>query len=229
MGKIGARGGMSRTTTYLVKFDRAGGDLEDLTLFCDEAQLPNVQAATAQMTGRFLGEGPYQYPHTRLFTDVSLGFLCDANLTQLKFFQQWYDEIFLDNGTYLMEDSDVENMMAQGTRTRERKTRLSYPESYTCTTRITKVELGTTNASNYVGYGDRPSVTYMLEGSYPYAIDAVPLSYGSSQITRVTVNFHYVRHSVIFSEISQNKNMAQPSTAETATEFFDRTGRLPPG
>lgn len=229
MGKIGARGGMSRTTTYLVKFDRAGGDLEDLTLFCDEAQLPNVQAATAQMTGRFLGEGPYQYPHTRLFTDVSLGFLCDANLTQLKFFQQWYDEIFLDNGTYLMEDSDVENMMAQGTRTRERKTRLSYPESYTCTTRITKVELGTTNASNYVGYGDRPSVTYMLEGSYPYAIDAVPLSYGSSQITRVTVNFHYVRHSVIFSEISKNKNMAQPSTAETATEFFDRNGFLPPG
>ena len=87
-------------------------------------------------------------------------------------------------------------MMSQGTRTRERKTRLSYPETYTCTTRITKVELGTTNASNYVGYGDRPSITYMLEGSYPYAIDAVPLSYGSSQVTRVTVNFHYVRHTI---------------------------------
>ncbi len=231
MGKIGARGGISRTTTYLVKFDRAGGDGEDLTLFCDEAQLPNVQAATAQMTGRFLGEGPYQYPHTRLFTDVSLGFLCDANLTQLKFFQQWYDQIFLDN-QQILEAADVENMMAQGTRTRERKTRLSYPESYTCTTRITKVELGTTNASNYVGYGDRPSITYMLEGSYPYAIDAVPLSYGSSQVTRVTVNFHYVRHSVIFSEVNQNKNMAQAkkeNNEETATEFFDRTGRLPPG
>ena len=228
MGKIGARGGISRTTTYLVKFDRAGGDGEDLTLFCDEAQLPNVQAATAQMTGRFLGEGPYQYPHTRLFTDVSLGFLCDANLTQLKFFQQWYDQIFLDN-QQILEAADVENMMSQGTRTRERKTRLSYPETYTCTTRITKVELGTTNASNYVGYGDRPSITYMLEGSYPYAIDAVPLSYGSSQVTRVTVNFHYVRHSVIFSEVNQNKNMAQAKKEETATEFFDRTGRLPPG
>ena len=206
MGKIGARGGMSRTTTYLVKFDRSGGDLEDLTLFCDEAQLPNVQAATAQMAGRFMGEGPYQYPHTRLYTDVSLGFLCDANLTQLKFFQEWYDQIFLDNSTYI-EDADVENIMAQGTRTRERKTRLAYPESYTCTTRITKVELGTKTAKNYVGWGDRPSLTYMLEGSYPYAIDAVPLSYGSSQITRVTVNFHYVRHSVIFADVRKNKNL----------------------
>ena len=206
MGKIGARGGMSRTTTYLVKFDRSGGDLEDLTLFCDEAQLPNVQAATAQMAGRFLGEGPYQYPHTRLYTDVSLGFLCDANLTQLKFFQEWYDQIFLDNNTYL-DAADVENIMAQGTRTRERKTRLAYPESYTCTTRITKVELGTKTAKNYVGWGDRPSITYMLEGSYPYAIDAVPLSYGSSQITRVTVNFHYVRHSVIFADVKKNKNI----------------------
>ena len=206
MGKIGARGGMSRTTTYLVKFDRSGGDLEDLTLFCDEAQLPNVQAATAQMAGRFLGEGPYQYPHTRLYTDVSLGFLCDANLTQLKFFQEWYDQIFLDTNTYI-DNADVENIMAQGTRTRERTTRLAYPESYTCTTRITKVELGTKTAKNYVGWGDRPSITYMLEGSYPYAIDAVPLSYGSSQITRVTVNFHYVRHSVIFADVRKNKNL----------------------
>lgn len=206
MGRIGARGGMSRTTTYLVKFDRSGGDLEDLNLFCDEAQLPNVQAATAQMAGRFLGEGPYQYPHTRLYTDVSLGFLCDANLTQLKFFQEWYDQIFMDKSTYL-DNADVENIMAQGTRTRERTTRLAYPESYTCTTRITKVELGTKTAKNYVGWGDRPSITYMLEGSYPYAIDAVPLSYGSSQITRVTVNFHYVRHSVIYADVKKNKNI----------------------
>ena len=228
MGRIGARGGMSRTTTYLVKFDRSGGDLEDLNLFCDEAQLPNVQAATAQMAGRFLGEGPYQYPHTRLYTDVSLGFLCDANLTQLKFFQEWYDQIFMDKSTYL-DNADVENIMAQGTRTRERTTRLAYPESYTCTTRITKVELGTKTAKNYVGWGDRPSITYMLEGSYPYAIDAVPLSYGSSQVTRVTVNFHYVRHSVIFAEVSKNKNTAIAEKQETATEFFDRTGRLPPG
>ena len=63
MSKIGSYGGMSRTTTYLVQFDKIpGGNKEPLTLMCDEAQLPNVQSATAQMAGRFLGEGPFQYP-----------------------------------------------------------------------------------------------------------------------------------------------------------------------
>ena len=82
MAKIGVGRGMSLTTSYLVKFGRKGGGDEAITLFCDEAQLPNVQAATAQIAGRYTGEGPYQYPHTRLFTDISLGFLCDAQLTQ---------------------------------------------------------------------------------------------------------------------------------------------------
>ena len=53
MGKIGAGGGMSRTTSYLVKFDRDFGGNEELTLMCEEAQLRNVQSATAQMAERF--------------------------------------------------------------------------------------------------------------------------------------------------------------------------------
>ncbi len=210
MSKIGSYGGMSRTTTYLVQFDRNFGTKEPLTLMCDEAQLPNVQSATAQMAGRFLGEGPYQYPHTRLYTDVSLGFLCDANLTQLKFFQTWYDSIFLDNAkTEVLDQSrtdGVERLMQIAPKQRERKTRLAYPESYTCTTRITKVELGPhTRTPIAHGYGDRPSISYLLEGSYPYAIDAVPLSYGASQVTRVTVNFHYVRHTIVY--VDQGKSV----------------------
>ena len=67
---------------------------EVVTMLCDEAQLPNVQSATAQITGRYLGEGPISYPHTRIYTDVSLGFLLDADLTALKFFTAWYDSIF---------------------------------------------------------------------------------------------------------------------------------------
>ena len=191
MAKMGAAGGMSLTTSYRIKFARAGGTNDAITMMCDEAQLPNVQAATAQMSGRYLGEGPFQYPHTRLFTDVSLGFLCDAELTQLKYFQVWYDEIFGANNQHFIKDkATVEQMHGQGTPNRFRTNRLNYPANYTATTYITKVEQRAT---------DVPSVTYMLEGSYPYAIDAVPLSYGSSQITRVNVNFHYVRHSMIYS------------------------------
>ena len=75
-----------------------------IELFCDEAQLPNVQAQTALMTGRHLGEGPFQYPHTRIYSDVTLGFLCDANMTPLKFFTAWHDFIllFIDSAAALL-------------------------------------------------------------------------------------------------------------------------------
>jgi len=192
MAKIGVGRGMSLTTSYLVKFGRKGGSDEAITLFCDEAQLPNVQAATAQIAGRYTGEGPYQYPHTRLFTDISLGFLCDAQLTQLKFFQQWYDDIFNSTSTYKKGLGTPENMTSGKLPDRQRVNRLKFPAEYTSTTWITKVEQGP-------GY-DRPTITYILENSYPYAIDAVPLSYGSSQVTRVNVNFHYVRHSIIYNK-----------------------------
>ena len=61
---------------------------------CDEAQLPNIQAQTGMMTGRHLGEGSFQYPHTRVYSDLSMSFICDAAMTQLKFFSSWHDFIF---------------------------------------------------------------------------------------------------------------------------------------
>ena len=67
---------------------------------CDEAQLPNTQAATGTLKGRYTGEGQINYPHTRIFTEISIGFQCDANMTPLKFLYDWY-------GQYLM------NMMMQ--------------------------------------------------------------------------------------------------------------------
>ena len=46
----------------------------------------------------------------------------------------------------------------------------------------------------------RAPITYILEYAYPYSIDAVPLSYGSSQIARVNVNFYYSRHTVSYGD-----------------------------
>ena len=96
MSRIGRQRGMSLTTGFDVYVDFPstntlpqkyyfGGDEEIVHMLCDEAQLPNVQTATGQLSGRFLGEQAVQYPHSRLFTDVGLGFLCDAKLIPLKF------------------------------------------------------------------------------------------------------------------------------------------------
>ena len=37
-----------------------------------------------------------------------------------------------------------------------------------------------------------------MEECYPYSIDSVPLSYGTSQLTRVSANFYYAKHSVVY-------------------------------
>ena len=119
MTRIGRQRGMSLTTGFNVEFDfpsetkfpadyyKKSKDI--ITMLCDEAQLPNVQTATGQISGRYLGEQAVQYPHCRLFTDVGLGFLCDAKLIPLKFWTHWYNWMF--TGTEDEEYKVIDNQL----------------------------------------------------------------------------------------------------------------------
>jgi hypothetical protein len=178
-------------------------------LFCDEAQLPNVSASTGQTTGKFLGEGQVNYPHTRIFTDFSLGWICDADMTPLKFLNVWYNTIFNE---YIADDekivpidslsnnslSQVKNEASSSTDkiSPDRSVRLSYPSQYQATCIITKAEKGK-NASN-----SRASISYTMLQCFPYSIDAIPMSAGTSQATKVTANFYYSKHSITYNNIS---------------------------
>ena len=211
MKSIGAQGGMSLSSGFDVEFDfsspEKSNSVGEITskfeskyykskdnknvvhMLCDEAQLPNVQSGVAQITGKYLGQGPVSYPHTRIFTDLSLGFMLDADLTPLKFFNEWYNYIFSEE---LKEESQgrFDEMKSTPKIAHNRTNRLKYLDQYACTLKILKTEPGV-GASN-----ERSAVAYFLEECYPYSIDAVPLAYGSSQITRLTVNFYYSRHTV---------------------------------
>ena len=209
MSKIGRQKGMSLTTGFDVAFQFGSKSTfpssiykdnhEDLIqMLCDEAQLPNVQTATGQMSGRYLGESAVQYAHSRMFTDVGLGFLCDADLMPIKFFNHWYSWIFGDEQKVTIDD--YESVVKESSLPVERINRLKYPDEYTCSLYVMKTE-----PDNFAANGRIP-ITYILENAYPYAIDAVPLSYGASQITRVNVNFHYTRHTVVYGDIKSIKS-----------------------
>ena len=207
MSKIGRQKGMSLTTGFDVFFEfnseseeetlplkyYADGDEDIVHMLCDEAQLPNVQTATGQLSGRFLGEAAVQYPHSRLYTDVGLGFLCDAKMIPLKFFNYWYDWMFGDGRT-VAANSGISGAESAFPKNDNRVNRLKYQDDYAAKVKIIKTEPDGTASNN------RAPVTYILENAYPYAIDAVPLSYGVSQITRVNVNFHYSRHTIVYGE-----------------------------
>ena len=200
MSKIGAKGGMSLTTGFDVSFEfnntfsqdfYTDQDKQLVNMFCDEAQLPNVQSATAGMN-RFLGEGTVQYPTTRIFTDVGLGFMCDADMTPFKFFHNWYNQIYGDGQKPMVGNMEGASCIIPLDYNREN--RLKYMDDYVSTCKIIKSE---PNASASNG---RVPVVVMLENCYPYALDAVPLQYGTSQITRINVNLYYSRHTIAYGE-----------------------------
>ena len=174
--------------------------------FCEEAQLPNISAMTGQTTGRLLGEGQVNYAHTRLYTDFQLGWICDADLTPLKFLNLWYGHIFGEYNTagsvinprneQRLNLSSIKDRAAEGDNIlSERTVRLNYPEEYMAKCLITKTEKGK-SASN-----SRAAMSYTLLDCFPYAIDAVPLSAGASQATKVTANFYYSKHTITYNNI----------------------------
>jgi len=218
---ISRGGGMSMTNGYDVEFefdigmqilkdikDASGVDLRSrgqsqptqiISLLCDEAQLPNVQAATGQVSGVHMGEGQISYPHTKMYSDFTLSWMCDANMTPLKFLSAWHNYIF--NGAAqdkikLLESNSLGGVKSGVKNEINRPVRVKYPDEYLSTVRITKTERGASAANS------RAPISYIMEECYPYSIDAVPLSYGSSQITRVSANFYYRKHTLVYNDIS---------------------------
>ena len=208
---MAANGGMSFSNNFVVKFlnppagltfipggdQGVSGTSDYFEMFCTEAQLPNTNTAQGQMNGIYVGSGQVNYPHTRVFTELQLGFMCDANLTALKFMQDWVDMIFDEGGSNETGLSREEMQSRAFDRNREenRNIRLKYRDEYTCDIAITKTEIGGNSST------ERAPITYILEKAYPYAIDAVPLQFGSSQITQVTTQISYMRHYTIKNDI----------------------------
>lgn len=188
---------MSMTTMYEVTFEltgelktkleaavgsRTSGALNGdgiITLMCNEAQLPNISSLTGQTNGVIQGEGQVNYAYGRLYSDISLGWQCDKNMTPLRFLQIWHDYIYTDlrvGGGSINKDSKTPS-------------RVKYPDQYQGKIIIKKLSQST-------GTKETDPLKYTLFDAFPFSIDATPLSYGSSQIVNVSASFYYSRYFV---------------------------------
>jgi len=206
---IAKYGGMSFSNNYAVKIIKppvAYGGVDDIvSLFCNETQLPNTNTAQGSINGLYLGSGTVQYPHTRVYTEIQMGFMLDANLSALKFLNKWMDYIF-SGGSQEWSDqqnnkslSQIQSLGSTLLRPSNRPIRVNYkkgPGGYATTILISKTEQGP-YAPN-----QRAPITYVLEEAYPYAVDAIPLAYGNAQITQVSAQFSYARHYTIPNDIT---------------------------
>jgi len=184
---------MSYSNNYIVAFEEVPisypGLAEEIEFFCDEAQLPNINTATGTINGLYTGLGGTDYPHTKVFTELQLGFMLDADLSMLKFLNAWHGSIFEETGT---DDN--------------RTVRVKFRNEYAGRIKITKAEQGPESPTQ------RKPITYVLEKAYPYAIDAVPLQFGSTQVTKVTAQFKYQRHYTINRDIKGIKDAEIPAS-----------------
>jgi len=181
--------------TLLKKYVGLGTKNEQIIrLLCEEAQLPNVNAATGTINNKYLGSGAVNYAHTRVYSDFSLGWMCDADMTPLKFLTTWNDYIFGEKpNEFANTKFELANLKGKITKpSRIRPIRVKFPDQYMADIVITKTEISP-NAAN-----GRPPIAYYIEQAFPYAIDAIPLAYGASQITKVTASFYYARHRTFF-------------------------------
>ena len=191
------------SNNFLVKFEDLPEDIvhdrEIIEYFCDEVQLPNINTATGTQNGLYTGLGSVDYPHTRVFTELQISFLLDANLEALKFLNDWYFFIF--------NETPIEKGVGAQFELENRTTRVRYKNEYAATIRIIKAEMGGNDST------ERQSIEYVLEKAYPYAIDAVPLQFGTAQLLRVTGQFKYQRHYVIHNDITNSEQFKVQKSA----------------
>jgi hypothetical protein len=206
LGAVKASGGMATSNMYAVEFKNIGANLkkrleepgfqsfsegtayEMLTLLCEEASLPGMMANSGQTTGVFMGEGQVNYAHTKSYTDITLGWTCDANMLPVKFVNAWLGFIF--------GDQDPTTKTNNGNL---RINRVQYPDDYQCEIVITKAER---NGSSALG---RVSGIYTLYDAWPYSIQATPLSYGATSLLKVSASFYFRRWDFEYRNINNSK------------------------
>ena len=208
VSQMAKRGGMAKSTGFAVRFimpeplkehlQTCGIEMNDKPLwqeFCDEASLPPSQAQTGQLNGRFQGEGSISYPHTKMYTDMSLSWMADANMEPYKFVQAWWQFIFgeFDAEGKSYEESGYYNQTND--KVYNRPTRLRFPKDYNTKILIVKAEKGPNSEI------DRTSMAHIIQDAYPYSVDSVPLSFGMDSLVKVTANFHYSKHFVKYADL----------------------------
>lgn len=184
-------------------FDVSNDTRESMELLCSQASLPSVQAATGQVNGYYTGHS-MKYPTMKMYNDLSLTFICDANMTAYKVFHAWFDKIFQEVDGDGNNIDVMEGWTQSPDRDRNRFTRVAYPDQYQMSLLVDKFEPGPVNRSQ------TKSMRYWFQNVYPYSIDAVPLDAGTTTLVTCTVNLYYERYEVQFEDALTNfKSMSQ--------------------
>lgn len=151
---------------------------QDAGLLCSSASLPTAFLGTKMVDGNYTGIQE-KFATNRTYNDISLEFYVDSNYQSLLFFESWIE--FIASGSH-NNINGVSNAVGQSKD--GYFIRMQYPDYYKAnSTKILKFD------RNY-----QREIEYTFYGLFPYDISAPVVSYTSSEILKVTVNFKYDRY-----------------------------------
>lgn len=179
---------------------------KDLGLFCSGASLPTTQLATAEVNNNYMGI-TQTFAHRRQFQDLTLEFYVDKGYKSLKFFEYWMD--FIAGGSHnnftISKYGELEPVDKDKAGDAY-FVRMNYPDEYKINqTSIIKFERD---------HDSVHSIVYNFYGMYPYNIASIPVSYGASDIMKMSVSFKIDRYTVgnaaSYSWANDNDNDRKP-------------------
>jgi len=163
---------------------------EMVNISCVSAKLPGSSLATHDVTSDFLGVTE-KMAYRRMYDDTfSVTVLVDSHYKVLHFFEGWLDYIVgkNDSNTGPSDNKSYETNYRIGTR-------MNYPNGpngYRSNV-IELIKFNSDMGARNVGQGNQVIKYNFVEG-FPTSMDPIELSYGSTDLLQLNVNFKFIRY-----------------------------------
>ena len=160
---------------------------EELTLLCNEIQLPGITYSATDV--KSVHKGIIQKMASgKVYNELDISFFLDADSMPLKFFRAWQD--FTMGGKEIATDIYGDRAPTN----RQQAFAMRYYNHYCCTLDIKKLEKYNVPKSESEEKTP-PELKEVWEaklfGAYPYTVSSIPYSAGPAQLVKVNVGFYY--------------------------------------
>lgn len=182
-------------------------------LLCYSASLPTSSFATKQVDGNYTGMHE-NFATTRLYNDITLEFYVDADYRSLIFLESWME--YISSGSH---NNISGNLPSIKQNVDGYFVRMQYPDTYKSNmTKIVKFDRD---------YSYFREIEYTFVGLFPYSISPIPVTYGASDVLKVSAIFKYDRYiagrALSLNYSTGNANNNQPNNPNNPV--YNRTGQ----
>ena len=203
-------GGGSSLSSWLTKCGIANSpdDLARYDFFASEVTLPGASFDMSESMGDRQGTIE-RFAQRRLYAPLSISFYVDADFNIIRLFEEWMNfinPIHSDKGRY-----EGSFQGPSGYEQRNNYYKFRYPDEYKRNIVVTKFEKdfyqGLNMNETQIGRfaksrsGDElvpgSLLFYQFIDAFPSNIVAIPLTYDGTEVTKVTIEFQYLRYNTI--------------------------------